>query len=162
MPLYIEQSGDLDRCYPCLTNSLTHWQTLKDRATKLLIKYKSGALVTQYAKKAAALKIWKKKLICTICAIFHLWWKYKWSWILNLVLFFIFEKKKVTPILSLLLFFSVLEEGLWPKVLAINVSNPFQPLFADEEKIVPDHQIYFSPGLWLCVEFLDEFLKDDL
>ena len=43
--------------------------------------------------------------------------------------------------------FSVLEEGLWPKVLAINVSNPFQPLFADEKKIVPDHQIYFSPGL---------------
>ena len=43
--------------------------------------------------------------------------------------------------------FSVLEEGLWPKVLAINVSNPFQPLFADEEKIVPDHKIYFSPGL---------------
>ena len=28
----------------------THWQTLKDRATQLLIKYKSGALVTQYPK----------------------------------------------------------------------------------------------------------------
>ena len=28
--------------------SLTHSQTLKDRATQLLIKYKSGALVTQY------------------------------------------------------------------------------------------------------------------
>ena len=27
--------------------SLTHWQTLKDRFTQLLIKYKSGALVTQ-------------------------------------------------------------------------------------------------------------------
>ena len=47
MPLYIEQSGDLDRCHRCLTDSLTHWQTLKDRATQLLIKYKSGALVTQ-------------------------------------------------------------------------------------------------------------------
>ena len=48
MPLYIEQSGDLDRCYRCLTNSLTHGQTLKDRATELLIKCKSGALVTQF------------------------------------------------------------------------------------------------------------------
>ena len=44
MPLYIAQSGDLDRCYRCLTHS----QTLKDSATQLLIKYKSGALVTQY------------------------------------------------------------------------------------------------------------------
>ena len=44
MPLYIAKSGDLDRCYRCLTDSLT---TLKDRATQLLIKYKSGALVTQ-------------------------------------------------------------------------------------------------------------------
>ena len=44
MPLYIEQSGDLDRCYRCLTDRLT---TLKNRATQLLIKYKSGALVTQ-------------------------------------------------------------------------------------------------------------------
>ena len=48
MPLYIAQSGDLDRCYRCLTDWLTHWlTTLKDRATQLLIKYKSGALVTQ-------------------------------------------------------------------------------------------------------------------
>ena len=39
MPLYIAQSGDLDRCYRCLTHS----QILKDRATQLLIKYKSGA-----------------------------------------------------------------------------------------------------------------------
>ena len=32
-----------------VTNDLlTHWQTLKNRATQLLIKYKSGALVTQY------------------------------------------------------------------------------------------------------------------
>ena len=30
------------------TFSLTNWQTLKDRATQLLLKYKSGALVTQY------------------------------------------------------------------------------------------------------------------
>ena len=42
MPLYIAQSGDLDRCYRCLTDSQR-----KDRATQLLIKYKSGALVTQ-------------------------------------------------------------------------------------------------------------------
>ena len=46
MPLYIEHSGDLDRCYRCLTDSLT---TLKDSATQLLIKYKSGDLVTQLA-----------------------------------------------------------------------------------------------------------------
>ena len=45
MPLYIAQSGDLDMCYRCLTDSLT---TLKDRATQLLKKYKSGALVTQF------------------------------------------------------------------------------------------------------------------
>ena len=44
MPLYIAKSGDLDMCYRCLTDRLT---TLKDRATQLLIKYKSGALVTQ-------------------------------------------------------------------------------------------------------------------
>ena len=43
MPLYIAQSGDLDRCHGCLTDS----QTLKDRAIQLLKKYKSGALVTQ-------------------------------------------------------------------------------------------------------------------
>ena len=47
MPLYIAQSGDLDRCHGCLTDGLTHSQTLKDSATQLLIKYKSGALVTQ-------------------------------------------------------------------------------------------------------------------
>ena len=44
MPLYIAQSGDLDRCHGCLTDS----QTLKDSATQLLIKHKSGALVTQF------------------------------------------------------------------------------------------------------------------
>ena len=43
MPLYIAESGDLDRCYRCLTDG----QTVKNRATQLLIKYKSGALVTQ-------------------------------------------------------------------------------------------------------------------
>ena len=43
MPLYIAQSGDIEGCHACLTDS----QTLKDRATQLLIKYKSGALVTQ-------------------------------------------------------------------------------------------------------------------
>ena len=48
MPLYIAQSGDLVRCYRCLTDSLT---TLKDRATQLLKKYKSGALVTQSIEK---------------------------------------------------------------------------------------------------------------
>ena len=54
MPLYIAQSGDLDRCYRCLTHWLTDWQTLKDSATQLPIKYKSGALVTQW-------KNWKEK-----------------------------------------------------------------------------------------------------
>ena len=43
MPLYIAQSGDLEGCHACLTDSLT----LKDSATQLFIKYKSGALVTQ-------------------------------------------------------------------------------------------------------------------
>ena len=43
MPLCIKQSGHLDRCH----GSLTHSQTLKDSATQLLIKYRSGALVTQ-------------------------------------------------------------------------------------------------------------------
>ena len=44
MPLYIKQSGDLVRCHGCQTDR----QTLKDRATELCIKYKSGALVTQF------------------------------------------------------------------------------------------------------------------
>ena len=43
MPLYIAKSGDMDMCHRCLTDS----QTLKDSATQLLTKYKSGALVTQ-------------------------------------------------------------------------------------------------------------------
>ena len=42
MPLYIAKRGDLEGCH--MPDSLT---TLKDRATQLLIKYKSGALVTQ-------------------------------------------------------------------------------------------------------------------
>ena len=48
MPLYIERSGDLDRCHA----SLTDGQTLKDRATQLLLKSKSGALVTQLSKQS--------------------------------------------------------------------------------------------------------------
>ena len=47
MPLYIAQSGDLEGCHACLTDGRTDGQTLKDRATQLLKKYKSGALVTQ-------------------------------------------------------------------------------------------------------------------
>ena len=42
MPLYIAKSGDLEGFHACLTHS-----HLKDRATQLLIKYKSGALETQ-------------------------------------------------------------------------------------------------------------------
>ena len=42
MPLHIAKSGDLEGCHACLTDSQR-----KDRATQLLIKYKSGALVTQ-------------------------------------------------------------------------------------------------------------------
>ena len=47
MLLYIAQSGDLEGCHACLTDGRTDGQTLKDRATQLLKKYKSGALVTQ-------------------------------------------------------------------------------------------------------------------
>ena len=54
MPLYIAQSGDLDRCHACLTDRRTDGQTLKDRATQLLIKYKSGALVTQFIRAVKA------------------------------------------------------------------------------------------------------------
>ena len=54
-PLYIAQSGDLDRCYA----SLTDGQTLKDRATQLRIKYKSGALVTQFSGLSSKLCNWK-------------------------------------------------------------------------------------------------------
>ena len=49
MPLYIAKSGDLEGCHACLTDRLT---TLKDRATQLLIRYKSGALVTQCVSKS--------------------------------------------------------------------------------------------------------------
>ena len=48
MPLYIAKSGDLEGCHACLTDRLT---TSKDRATQLLIRYKSGALVTQLQYK---------------------------------------------------------------------------------------------------------------
>ena len=73
MPLYIAQSGDLDRCYRCLTHS----QTLKDIATQLLTKYKSGALVTQiqnscikYVKRTTqALKPSILKRITTQCIV---------------------------------------------------------------------------------------------
>ena len=44
MPLYIEKSGDLVRCYGCLTDS----QTMKDRASQLLGSM-IGAFVTQKA-----------------------------------------------------------------------------------------------------------------
>ena len=47
MPLYIAQSGDLAGQVLLMPDSLTDSQTLKDSATQLLIKYKSGALVTQ-------------------------------------------------------------------------------------------------------------------
>ena len=47
MPLYIAKSGDWEGCHACLTDSLAD-SHLKDRATQLLIKYKSGALVTQF------------------------------------------------------------------------------------------------------------------
>ena len=53
MPLYIEQREDLDRCYRCLNYSLTDSKTLQDNATQLLIKYKSGAIVTQYGEGEA-------------------------------------------------------------------------------------------------------------
>ena len=53
MHLYIAQSGDLDRCHRCLTDGRTHSLTLKDSATQLLIKYKSGALVTQQKETAS-------------------------------------------------------------------------------------------------------------
>ena len=61
MPLYIAQSGDLDRCHGCLTDRLTHSQTLKDSATQLLVKYKSGALVTQFSANGGWGRLWQKK-----------------------------------------------------------------------------------------------------
>ena len=53
MPLYIAKSGDLEGCHACLTDRLT---TLKDRATQLLIKFKTGALVTQLISKVESFK----------------------------------------------------------------------------------------------------------
>ena len=67
MPLYIAKSGDLDRCYRCLTHSLTHSQS-KDRATQLLTKYKSGALVTQFHTAAGSDGMDKSHL----CVFFHI------------------------------------------------------------------------------------------
>ena len=49
MPLYIAQTGDLDRCYRCLTDWLT---TLKDRATQLLINYKVNRCLARYSPRA--------------------------------------------------------------------------------------------------------------
>ena len=60
MPLYIAQSGDLEGCHACLTDSLT---SLKDSATQLLTKYKSGALVTQYWSKHAEKYRAKKEIL---------------------------------------------------------------------------------------------------
>ena len=40
---------------------LTHSQTLKDSATQLLIKYKSGALVTQFLNMVGKVQIWPSK-----------------------------------------------------------------------------------------------------
>ena len=63
MPVYNEQSGDLDRCH----GSLTHSMTLRDSATQLLIKYKSLAFVTQKHSKCLHLhchrmKLYKRKI----------------------------------------------------------------------------------------------------
>ena len=49
MPVYIEKNANKDRWHRCPIR-LTGWQTSKDRATELLIKYKSGALVKQQEK----------------------------------------------------------------------------------------------------------------
>ena len=67
MPLYIAKSGDLDRCYRCLTDSLTHSQT-KDSATQLLTKYKSGALVTQIREtnQSSVCDIFYTKVVCDL------------------------------------------------------------------------------------------------
>ena len=62
MPLYIEQSGDLVRCYRCLTDS----QTLKDRATQLLIKYKSGAICLVEIKHTPHIPKQKLKMFSVI------------------------------------------------------------------------------------------------
>ena len=46
----------------CPTHWLTHWQTLKDSATQLLIKYKSEALVMQSTSG------WKMLLLSRCCS----------------------------------------------------------------------------------------------
>ena len=61
MPLYIAKSGDLEGCHACLTDRLT---TLKDRATQLLIRYKSGALVTQSKELSAILNTCQEEESC--------------------------------------------------------------------------------------------------
>ena len=79
MPLYIAQSGDLHRCHGCFTDSLTDWQTLKDRATQLLKKYKSGALVTQILPHDSSLKQYLKST-CFQRSATLLWAREARSW----------------------------------------------------------------------------------
>ena len=81
MPLYIAQSGDLEGCHACLTDWLT---TLKDRATQLLIKFKTGALVTQWACSLISVNIfwqsvWKGLWLAE--DVRKLWWT--WDIFLN-------------------------------------------------------------------------------
>ena len=65
MPLYIAQSGDLEGCHACLTDRLT---TLKDRATQLLIKFKTGALVTQFIDcSSTGPKKSDERVVCNMC-----------------------------------------------------------------------------------------------
>ena len=61
MPLYIEQNGDLERCHRSLT----------DRASQLLIKYKSGALVTQFRTDLELYNVCTSLYVCPcvyVCA----------------------------------------------------------------------------------------------
>ena len=51
IPLHIAKSGDLDRCYRCLTHWLTNSQTLKDRATQLPTNTRVELFVMQYQCK---------------------------------------------------------------------------------------------------------------
>ena len=64
-----------------LTDWLTDWQTLKDRATQLLIKYKSGALVTQWTERPFSnYGCWMRTIEAecfTICATYL---KNVWVW----------------------------------------------------------------------------------
>ena len=79
MPLYIAKSGDLDRCYRCLTHSQT-----KDSATQLLTKYKSGALVTQFWTPSPCSKYVKRNdnflTSLLLKSVEFLWWWWWWLW----------------------------------------------------------------------------------